>query len=282
MQRLRTYLLTVAGPVRSPHHNVQLAALLALNAGVLNSVGFVAVSVYTSHMTGLTASVADHLVLGGAAIVLTGLLGIATFLAGAAACAVLFNWGRRRSLRGRYANVLVLEALLILLFGLLAEALSWRHRDLLFVGVLCFTMGMQNAIITKISSAQIRTTHVTGMVTDIGSRSASWSTSHAPRACHPSCPIGASSRCSPSWSRCSSAAGCSAPSATWSSASPPSSHWRWCCLPQPQRRWRPTYDTTSVPARARRVDRSSRQIDRWSSHPHGGVTPVTAQVRSRG
>ena len=28
MQRLRAYLLTVAGPVRSPHHNVQLAALL--------------------------------------------------------------------------------------------------------------------------------------------------------------------------------------------------------------------------------------------------------------
>ncbi|CUR57870.1 conserved membrane hypothetical protein [metagenome] len=166
--QVRRYLLTVAGPVRSPAHNVQLAALLALNAGVLNSVGFVAVSVYTSHMTGLTASVADHLVLGGSAIVLTGLLGIATFLAGAAACALLFNWGRRRGLRGRYANVLVLEALLVLLFGLLAEEFAWRHRDLVFVAVLCFTMGMQNAIITKISGAQIRTTHVTGMVTDIG------------------------------------------------------------------------------------------------------------------
>ena len=166
--QVRRYLLTVAGPVRSPAHNVQLAALLALNAGVLNSVGFVAVSVYTSHMTGLTASVADHLVLGGSAIVLTGLLGIATFMAGAAACALLFNWGRRRGLRSRYANVLVLEALLVLLFGLLAEEFAWRHRDLVFVAVLCFTMGMQNAIITKISGAQIRTTHVTGMVTDIG------------------------------------------------------------------------------------------------------------------
>lgn len=165
---IREYLLTVAGPVRSARHNIQLAALLALNAGVLNSVGFVAVSVYTSHMTGLTATVADHLVLGGTMLVLTGLLGIATFVAGAAACAVLFNWGRRRGLRGRYANVLVLEALLVLLFGLLAEELAWRHRELVFVSVLCFTMGMQNAIITKISDAQIRTTHVTGMVTDIG------------------------------------------------------------------------------------------------------------------
>lgn len=165
---IREYLLTVAGPIRSPRHNIQLAALLALNAGVLNSVGFVAVSVYTSHMTGLTATVADQLVRGGATLVLTGLMGIATFVAGAAACAVLFNWGRRRGLRGRYANVLVLEALLILLFGLLAEKLVWGHRELVFVSVLCFTMGIQNAIITKISDAQIRTTHVTGMVTDIG------------------------------------------------------------------------------------------------------------------
>ncbi len=36
------------------------------------------------------------------------------------------------------------------------------------VMLLCFTMGLQNAIITKISDAVIRTTHLTGMVTDIG------------------------------------------------------------------------------------------------------------------
>lgn len=34
--------------------------------------------------------------------------------------------------------------------------------------LLCFTMGLQNAIITKLSNAVIRTTHLTGMVTDIG------------------------------------------------------------------------------------------------------------------
>ena len=168
MERVRHYLLTVAGPDRSSRHNLQLAGLLAFSAGVLNSVGFVAVAVYTSHMTGLTAGVADHLVLGDGRVVATGLLGIAFFVAGAATCALVFNWGRRRGLRGRYANVLVLEALLVLLFGLLADQLTWGRRELVYIGVLCFTMGMQNAVITKISRAQIRTTHVTGMITDIG------------------------------------------------------------------------------------------------------------------
>jgi uncharacterized membrane protein YoaK (UPF0700 family) len=164
VRRLRT----LAGSERNARRNQYLAALLALIAGVLNSVGFVAVSVYTSHMTGLTASVADHLVLGSFSLVWVGLEAIGSFVLGAMTCALLFNWGRRRGLHGRYANVLVLEALLILAFGGLADRLVWEHRDHVFVAVLCFTMGLQNAIITKISAAQIRTTHVTGMVTDIG------------------------------------------------------------------------------------------------------------------
>lgn len=34
--------------------------------------------------------------------------------------------------------------------------------------LLCFIMGLQNALITKLSGAEIRTTHITGIVTDIG------------------------------------------------------------------------------------------------------------------
>jgi uncharacterized membrane protein YoaK (UPF0700 family) len=161
-------LSTLAGADRTLRRNQYLAALLALIAGTLNSVGFVAVSVYTSHMTGLTASVADHLVLGSFSLVWVGVEAIGAFVLGAMTCALLFNWGRRRALQGRYANVLVVEALLILAFGAVADRLVWEHRDHVFVAVLCFTMGLQNAIITKISAAQIRTTHVTGMVTDIG------------------------------------------------------------------------------------------------------------------
>ena len=50
---------------------------------------------------------------------------VLTIVAGAAVCAVVFNWARRREIQGRYANVLVLEASLILLFGLLADQLTW-------------------------------------------------------------------------------------------------------------------------------------------------------------
>jgi len=158
----------LAAAERTARRNGWLAAVLALVAGTLNSVGFVAVSVYTSHMTGITASIADNLVRGSLALVVVGIEALAAFIAGSMVCAVIFNWGRRRGLRSRFANVLLVEALLVLAFGALAEQLTWTHREHIFVVVLCFTMGLQNATITKVSNAQIRTTHVTGMVTDIG------------------------------------------------------------------------------------------------------------------
>lgn len=166
--RLITHLRAIAGPDRTPSTNRDLATLLALTAGILNSVGFMAIAIYTSHMTGLTAALADSLAVGAVDVALLSLLAIGSFVVGAAVCAVLFNWGRRRGLRSRYAIVLLLESLLVLLIGLLAQELTAAERTWALIAVLGFTMGMQNAIITKISNAQIRTTHVTGMVTDIG------------------------------------------------------------------------------------------------------------------
>lgn len=73
-------------------------------------------------------------------------------------------------MHGEFALPLMLEALLLLCFGLLGAKLS--QIDGLFVSVtvmlLGFIMGLQNAVITKISKAEIRTTHITGIVTDIG------------------------------------------------------------------------------------------------------------------
>lgn len=84
--------------------------------------------------------------------------------------AVSVNWARRRRLRSLFAIPLLFEALLLLAFGLLGGMLA-GYTALLTpatVLLLCFLMGLQNAVITKVSRAEIRTTHVTGLVTDIG------------------------------------------------------------------------------------------------------------------
>lgn len=65
---------------------------------------------------------------------------------------------------------MLLEALLLLCFGVLGARLAEVHGLFvpLTVMLLCFIMGLQNAVITKLSGSAIRTTHITGVVTDIG------------------------------------------------------------------------------------------------------------------
>ena len=159
-------MLNLCAPERTVRRNTHLALVLTAIAGILNSVGFVAVATYTSHMTGIVASMADAAVLHAPGLVGTGLLALAMFILGAVVCALVFNWGRVNGLRSRYANILLLEGVGMLVFGLLAEHVRDAHRPLVVVAVLCFTMGLQNALITRIGAWPIRTTHVTGMVTD--------------------------------------------------------------------------------------------------------------------
>ena len=154
---------------RTARANVRLGALLAFVAGATTAGGFLAVGQYTSHMTGIVSSLADNLVLGQRGLVLVALASLAAFIAGAMTTAILVNWGLRRQLRGAYGMPLLLEAVALLAFALFGGAIQGTTPLLVpLTLVLCFIMGLQNAVITKISHAEIRTTHVTGLVTDVG------------------------------------------------------------------------------------------------------------------
>ena len=155
---------------RTPQSDLKLGSVLAFVAGAINAGGLLAVGQYTSHMTGIVSSLADNLVLGQARLALSGLIALLAFLVGAMTTTWLVNWGMRRELRSAYGLPLMLEAMLLLVFGLFGAALDLLQAVLvpLTVVLLCFIMGLQNAVITKISQARIRTTHVTGLVTDLG------------------------------------------------------------------------------------------------------------------
>lgn len=155
---------------RSQRADRHLGYTLAFVAGAVNAGGFLAIGQYTSHMTGIVSSMADQLALGQFKFALAALAAWIAFVLGAATTAVLINFARRRHLRSQYALSLLLEALLLVLFGLAGAYLNRLHEflDPVTVLLLCFIMGLQNAIITKVSSAVIRTTHVTGLTTDLG------------------------------------------------------------------------------------------------------------------
>lgn len=164
------YLARLTARERTVSANLHLGLLLASVAGALNAGGFLAIGQYTSHMTGIVSAAADNLVLGNIGVTIAAALSLLSFTAGAATTAWLVNYARRNSPGTIYAAPLRIEAALLVAFGIAGGVLQ-RHElaSLSFtVILLCFTMGLQNALITKISNAEIRTTHVTGLVTDIG------------------------------------------------------------------------------------------------------------------
>jgi uncharacterized membrane protein YoaK (UPF0700 family) len=161
---------------RSPGANLRLGLVLSFVAGATNAGGFLAVGRYTSHMTGIVSSVADDVVLGHLDLALAGLACLMAFLLGAMCTAIMVNWGLRQHLRSSYSLPLMLESFALLVFGLFGAAIAaWSQVFLpVTVVLLCFIMGLQNAVITKISKAEIRTTHITGLVTDIGIELGKW------------------------------------------------------------------------------------------------------------
>jgi len=166
MRRLRH----ISGQHRTAATNRLLGSVLAFVAGAINAGGFLLIGMYTSHMTGFASMLSDNLVLGNTRLVLGALGALLAFTAGAAFTAVLVNWSRHHWLRSEYALPLLLEAVLLLIFGLMGATMTRQTPFAvpLALLVLAFTMGLQNALVSKMSMSQIRTTHMTGVVTDLG------------------------------------------------------------------------------------------------------------------
>ena len=154
----------MTGRERSEAANWQLAALLAFTAGVVDVTGYLGLRQFTSHMSGITATLAAELGTENVRVLTFPAIVLGCFVAGAAFCAVVVNWERRRNRESLFAVPVAIEALLLAGVALFGGA-GHLFTSLAVMG---FSMGLQNAVITKISDSEIRTTHVTGTITDIG------------------------------------------------------------------------------------------------------------------
>ena len=150
---------------------VMLAISLSWVGGFTNVLTFLCCDkAFTSHMTGNSTNFGRALAEGS-----WGELGfygaiLASFFFGAAFSAALTEGGRQLGHRSNYVLPLGVEALLLI--GMMAIHQFLRGNafaiDFGMPLVGAFAMGIQNATITKISGSVVRTTHVTGVMTDLG------------------------------------------------------------------------------------------------------------------
>lgn len=136
---------------------------LAFVAGSVNVVGIVGFQHQAvTHLTGNTSSLGAAIANGDISSAAHFLAVIGAFVAGASLSGFIIQDSTLR-LRRRYGFVLLLVSLL-----LFASAHLLQVRSSFGLYLAACASGLQNAMVTTYSGSVVRTTHVSGMFTDLG------------------------------------------------------------------------------------------------------------------
>jgi uncharacterized membrane protein YoaK (UPF0700 family) len=155
---------------RGKEHDLGLGASTAAVAGMVNVCSVIAFFAFASNVTGHAAIFAEELVKGHWHQVIVVVLWLSLFLFGAfVANASITALGERRPVLGRAFPLVLLFALLVGVgyYGTYHYFETLRETENL-VGILLFAMGLQNGMVATVSNGVVKTTHLTGLSTDLG------------------------------------------------------------------------------------------------------------------
>lgn len=157
------------GRRRTFYHNLKLASILSCVAGLVNITGVLSVQTLTTNVTGHFAYLSEELFLSNYKAAFIYLIYILFFLLGAFISGLTIEWTARYKPRSSYMIPIAIEIVIMLVIALSPQLLHDRSSTpLLISSALLFTMGLQNALVTRVSQSVVRTTHLTGLFTDLG------------------------------------------------------------------------------------------------------------------
>jgi uncharacterized membrane protein YoaK (UPF0700 family) len=149
---------------------------LAFQSGAVNAGGFLACQSFVSHVTGVGTTIGIQVASGHFVAALELLAIPIAYFAGALFSALLIDQKKALGKEPSYVAAMGIIALLYL-YILIAGSLGLLgefgepfelYGDIALVAALCIACGLQNAAITSATNGTIRTTHLTGIVTDFG------------------------------------------------------------------------------------------------------------------
>jgi uncharacterized membrane protein YoaK (UPF0700 family) len=149
--------------------------MLSFNGGCINAGGFLATGRFVSHVTGFATlfgvDIASHQI--EAAL---GILSVPVFfLLGAFTAGLLIDRPIYHGKKPHFDWVMGLSALCLFIAASAGEMLKFGifgetglKQSYLLLVLLCLASGLQNGAITSSSGRSVRTTHLTGLTTDLG------------------------------------------------------------------------------------------------------------------
>ncbi|MEO6883462.1 MAG: YoaK family protein [Bacteroidia bacterium] len=155
------------GNKRTLKDNLHLAAMLSFVAGMVDVLSLLTIKTLTTNVTGHFAHFSENISLNDYYTGFIFLIWILSFLVGAFFSNTIVELlGRKK--KNPYSIVLYIEAFLLFLVGYWCTQINPFSYKNILACILLFSMGMQNSMVTKVSNAIVRTTHVTGLFTDLG------------------------------------------------------------------------------------------------------------------
>ncbi|MDU3302595.1 MAG: YoaK family protein, partial [Enterobacter ludwigii] len=145
-----------------------LALWLATSAGLLNAIALGAFGFFPSHMTGNTSQLSSEVSSTDLNDILFFGTIILSFVAGAIMARIIVLWGIIHNIRLVFCQILLVEGLLLTgvsCYEMYFHALTTNREIIIF---LCGLMGIHNSTSTQLSGGRVRSTHITGTLTDAG------------------------------------------------------------------------------------------------------------------
>ena len=152
-----------------------IALALAGVAGFVDAVGFIVLrGLFTAHMSGNAAQVGVRLGHGDVAAAVPLIVAIALFIVGVALGTAVDELATRRGVRATTALTLALQAVVVAAFMAYGEARigAGRVSDhglggfYVLAALAIIAMGLQASSIRRVAGQSVRTTYITGVLTD--------------------------------------------------------------------------------------------------------------------
>ncbi len=153
---------------RSHTEDRKLALWLATTAGLLNAIALGAFGFFPSHMTGNSSQFSTEVSSTDWRDILYFGSFILAFVGGAVLARLCVIWGISNNNRLIFCQILLFEGMLLTALSLYEIYFHAFTSNREVVTALCGLMGLHNSTSTQLSNGRVRSTHITGTLTDAG------------------------------------------------------------------------------------------------------------------
>jgi uncharacterized membrane protein YoaK (UPF0700 family) len=161
---------------RTLRENLMLASSTAMVSGITNVVGLVAFLAFTSNITGHVANLSKHIVEQNFSEIIVFLIWLLMFFLGAFISSFIVRSLEDRSYYRAHSIPIIIEIIVLLFVAIYGHNFyqeTETEREIVIATIL-FSMGLQNSLVSTISGGLIKSSHLTGLFTDLGGEVAEW------------------------------------------------------------------------------------------------------------